>query len=151
MTKRCTNTLDLMEWEPPKLSFDAETAMLRAETIRDRIARAVSLVMRECELPRDEIARRMSAFLGEDVTLNMLDNYASQARSDATIPAHRLVALAEATGDHLALQVLVAPLDLAVIPSRFVPAIEDAILDDKIEELNRRRAQARRAWKGPRP
>ena len=157
--RRDDRTLDLLSWEPPTVVPAVPDEMVRAASLRGRVARAVSLVLRECELPRDAVAERMSEFLGpgEAVTPAMLNAYASQAREEHTISAIRLVALAHATNDMRALQVLIDPLGQAVIPARYVPAIEAEIKAEKAEELASRAEemrqqaqQARRQWKGAR-
>jgi hypothetical protein len=143
-------TLDLLEWEPPVLAPVVSEEKVRSGSLRGRMARAVALALRECELPREAVAERMGEFLGEDVTLGMVNNYASQAKEEHTISAIRLAALAHATGDLRPLQILAATFEHSLIPTRYLPAIEDALLDDKIEELERRRKVARSQWKGPR-
>jgi hypothetical protein len=149
-----TRTLDLLAWEAPQVVPQIDAYSMKAGTLRVRIARAVALVLRECELPREEIVKRMCGFLDEEVSLAMLNAYASQAREEHTISAIRLVALAHATGDVRALQALIEPLDHAIIPTRFLPAIEAELTAEqadafaqRAEELKQQAAAARRAWK----
>lgn len=150
-------TLDLLAWEAPQVAPRLDPDTVRAETLRGRIARAVALVLRECELDRDVIVQRMGEFLDEPMTIAMLNAYASQAREEHTISAIRLVALAHATGDIRALQALIDPLDHVVIPNRYLPAIEAEMtaeqadaLTQRADELRQQAATARRAWKGAR-
>ncbi len=86
----------LLEWAPPAPYAEQD---VRAATLAGSISRAVAQTLRECTLDRTEVARRMSAFLGEPVSLAMLNAYASQAREDHSISAVRLLALMHATGD----------------------------------------------------
>ena len=155
--RRDDQTLDLLQWQPPDVAPRVNQEQVRAETLRGRIARAVAMVLRDSELPREAIVERMSEFLDEPVSLQVLNAYASQAREEHTISAIRLVALAHATGDMRALQVLVDPLDHTVISNRYLPAIEAEITAEQADALTRRadelrqQAQhARRQWKGAR-
>jgi len=97
----------------------------------------------------------MGDFLGEEVSKPMLDAYASQAREEHTISAIRLAALAHATGDMRVLHVLIDTLDHAVIPARYLPAIDAEVKAEYAEklalrakELRQQAQQARRQWKG---
>ena len=149
-----TRTTDLLAWEPPEVTPRVDNDQVRAETLRGRVSRAVALVLRESTLSREVIAERMSDFLEEAVSVPMLAAYASQAREEHSISAIRLVALAHATGDLRPLQMLIEPLDHAVVPSRYLPAIEAELTADKAEqlaqkaeELRQQAKAARSAWK----
>jgi hypothetical protein len=48
------------------------------------------------------------------------------------------------------LQAVAELFDLAVIPTRYVSAVEDAMLSDRVEELQHRQRVKRREWKGAR-
>lgn len=155
--RRDDRTLDLLAWEPPQVTPQLDADMVRAGTLRGRVARAVALVLRDSQFPREQIAERMGDFLGEEVSKQMLDAYASQAREEHTISAIRLVALAHATADMRVLQVLMDPLDHAVIPVRFLPAIDAEIKAERAdelalraEEMRQQAQQARRQWKAGR-
>lgn len=136
-------TLDLLSWHPssPKVErFDEQ--MVRAATISGKIALAVSRILadvkvREKEpLEREDVARRMGEFLGEEVSKNMLDAYASQSREDHKISVPRAVALMHATDDYRLLTLLAEELGLTVIPRKYEGTVREAILAEKIEELN---------------
>lgn len=114
-------TLDLLEdYQPAKIVRRYDEDRLRTSNLRARIARAVSETLRDCERSRDEIASEMSAWLGEDVTKNMLDAYASEAREDHTIPYLRLLALVHVTQDPRLLQVGAEPFGHVVIDARYM-------------------------------
>lgn len=146
--RRDGDTLDLLSWKPPEQvqAFPAEK--VRAANLRAALAKAVSLALKECEQDREEIAAAMGEYLGEPCPKSMLDAYASEAREEHVINVVRFLALMHATGDRRLLQLLAEPFGLAVIDARYLPAIEDALLDDKIAELTQRRQHARRKWKG---
>lgn len=99
-------TLDLLaDWTPPEVVKRYEEERVRTSTLRAKIARAVAETLHDCEPSRDEIAAAMADWLGEDVTKNMLNNYASEAQEDHTIPYLRLLALIHVTGDVRLLQI----------------------------------------------
>ncbi len=61
------------------------------------VAAAVATALKEDTRPREVVAGAMSALLGEPVTKLMLDAYASEARDQHNIPAHRALALVAVT------------------------------------------------------
>lgn len=66
-----------------------------------RMAQAMSRALREAAehgIDRFEVARRMSTFLGTEVTKGMVDAYTSPARETHNISAVRLKAFVRATG-----------------------------------------------------
>lgn len=145
-----TSTIDLLsEWTPPRVAVTFEaTERVRAISFGQRISRAVSEVLRDSSRSREEIAAAMSDFLGEEMSKNMLDAYASTARESHTISLERAFALLHATGDARIFGMELSRFDYAVIPERYVGAVEDAMIEDQKEQLKRRQLAARRKWKG---
>lgn len=141
---------DLLAWEPPEVVERFEPTRVRAATWRDRIALAVAATLESSTLSRDDIAAQMSAWLGEEVSRGMLDNYASQAKSDHTISLVRVLALIEVTGDTRLLQLAAEPFGKAVIEERYLGAIEAEMVTERMEDLEQRLKIARRRWKGAR-
>ncbi|WP_339860455.1 phage regulatory CII family protein [Thalassospira alkalitolerans] len=136
-------TLDLLSWQPtsPRVErFEEQT--VRAATISGKVSLAVSRILGDAKsrdkepLEREDVARRMSDFLGEDVSKNMIDAYASQSREDHKISVVRAVALMHATQDYRLLTLLAEELGLTVIPRKYEGTVREAILAEKIEELN---------------
>ncbi|PTS73824.1 hypothetical protein DBR17_17905 [Sphingomonas sp. HMWF008] len=80
-------------FDPPALAReDASLAGL------DRVVAAtVARALKEDTRSRPEIAGAMSALLSEEVSAGMLDAYASEARDNHNISAHRALALIAAT------------------------------------------------------
>lgn len=138
-----TKTLDLFGSQPktPKLPAYPHEA-IRAATLGGVVSRAVSttlLDVRDREdnpKDREEIAAIMTAYLGEDVPLSMLNGYASQAREAHNIPVIRAMALMHATGDYRLLVLMAQEFNLAVVPKRYENAVREAILAEKIEEMD---------------
>ncbi len=82
-------------------SFEVPSAATEAGDLAGfgpMIAASVARACREDERGRIAIAGAMSAVLGEPVSKSMLDAYASEARGEHNIPAHRWWALIAVTG-----------------------------------------------------
>lgn len=147
---RDRRTLDLLSWTPPVLARAFEGAAVRAATLRAMIAKAVAVALKDCGKSREAVAQEIGDYLGEGegCPKSMLDAYASQAREDHVISVVRFIGLIAATDDMRLLQLIADQFGWAVIPKKFLPAIEEAMLADRIEELQARKAQARKTWKG---
>lgn len=145
---RDPRTPDLFDWQPPAMlrAFPAER--IRAAGVRASVAKAIGLALRECGRTREQVADEIGAYLGEDISKNMLDAYASESRADHVINIVRFLALVHATRDFRLLQLLAEPFGLAVIDDRYLPAIEDAMYAEQIETLSQRQRLARRRWRG---
>lgn len=123
-------TLDLLAWAPPEPPRYPEERV-RTSTLRDRISRAVAETLKDCETSRADIATAMGEWLGEEVSENMLNAYASQGREEHTIPYLRLLALAQVTGDVRLLQLGAELFGHTVIENRFQPFIEIGLRFDR--------------------
>ncbi|PCJ57878.1 MAG: DNA transposition protein [Rhodospirillaceae bacterium] len=143
MRSRDTDTLDLLDWQPPSPVVRFSEKTVRAASLRDRIAKAVSATLTESSLSRAEISKSMSRWLGECVTKNMLDAYSSESRTDHNIPFIRIIALAVATQDARILQLAGDQMGHSIVPDHYLTWIEVGQLADKQEELKRRLAIAR--------
>lgn len=145
-------TLDLLSWEPPQVEVRfLDEAAVRAASISHRISRSVSAVLKESTRGRTQIAEAMSAFLGSTVSAHMLNAYASECREAHNISLERAEALLHATGDPRIFADILARYGYAVIPRRYLAAIEDAMCDDIMERAAQRKKLARRTWKGGKP
>lgn len=153
MVKRSNDnqTLDLLNWEPPEIVKRYDDTRVRTATLRSRIARAVSETLKSSEGSRDEIAVAMTNWLGEDVSRNMLDAYASEAREEQTIPFLRLLALIHATGDVRLLQLGAEMFEHSIVDDKYLPWVEVGQLADQKENIDKAFEFARRhARKGVR-
>lgn len=133
--RRDPHTLDLLDWQPPAIVKSYPEEKVRAVNWAAKLAKAVAMTLKECGMPRALVANRMGEFLGEAVSENMLDNYASEAREDTVISVPRLIALLHVTRDMRLLQVLADPCDWAVVDQRYVAQIRAAQMRDKAREL----------------
>lgn len=129
--------LDLLNWQPPEPVVAYEPARVRSATLAGAIAQAVSATLKDDGRTRAEIAAAMSEYLGEDVTENMLNAYASEARESHVINLPRFIALLAVTGDQRALQMIAGKLDWAVIDRKYLPAIRLAQRVERRAEITR--------------
>ncbi len=135
---------DLLDWTPPEPVAAFAPEAVRGATLEARIARAVSVALQDSKLSREEIAARMSGWLGTKVTTNMLNAYASVAREDHPIGLSRFLALVQATGDRRLLELLAEMFGWAVIERRHLPLIEMAAVQERLDELHRTKEALRR-------
>jgi hypothetical protein len=145
---RDSRTLDLLSWTPPALTRAFDQVTVRAASLRTAIVKGIAVALKECGKGRDQVAREMSDYLGESCPKNMLDAYAAESHENHTISLLRFVALIAVTRDIRLLSQIAELMGWAVIPAKYLPAIEEAMLADKIEELQQRKASARKTWKG---
>lgn len=151
MPRRDNKTLDLLNWTPPAVVQRFEDRRVRAVEISAQLSRGVAATLADAEQDRKEIAAQMSAWLGEPVSKDMLDQYASQAKAGHVISLPRALALMLAAGDVRLLQLMADLLGHAVIPAKYLAAVEDAMTADQIESLRRRQRDLRATWKGGKP
>lgn len=137
-TRGDNGTLDWLEdWTPPAIVTRYGEERVRAATLRARIARAVAETLRDCDTGRDDIAAAMSDWLGEDVGRNMLNNYASKAQSDHTIPYLRLLALTHVTGDVRLLQIGAAMFGHVIADEKYLDWIKVGMKADHRERASK--------------
>jgi hypothetical protein len=129
---------DLLDWQPPAPVARFDEPDVRASSIAGRISRAVATTLRDSAdggTTRADIAQRMSAWLEQDVSENMLNAYASQAREDHVISLVRFVALIEVTRDRRLLEMLAERFGWTVIDKKFLPLIDLASIRAREDAL----------------
>ena len=119
---------DLLSWQAPDAAPAFQPRRVRGASLEAAIARAVAETLRLAEMERGEIARRMGQYLGEKVSENMLNAYASEARTEHTISLARFIALLHVTGDARLLNALAEPAGFAAVDRRYLTLIELASL-----------------------
>lgn len=87
-------TLDIFEVPQPVLTVPG------CGNFAVQISELVGEILKGTELDRYEIAARMSRLSGDDVSKNMLDAWASPARSDHNLPLYRAALLEEVCASH---------------------------------------------------
>ncbi len=140
-----TATLDLFSWEPRELVKRFAPEITRGASWRSMVARAVSAAMKDSGKTRAEIAEQMSDILNEEITEHTLNAYASEAKSEHTIPYFRVIALAVVTNDPRLPQVCTEAIGHSVIADRWLPWVEVGQLADKKDEIDRAFDATRRA------
>lgn len=142
------NQLDLLMDYQPKSPIKAYAPeRTRAATIGGSISRVLSESLKHCELSREQVAKKMSEFLRQNVSLAMLDNYTSEAKDEYIINLVRFIAFLEVTQDRAVLQHIAEMFGWAVVEKRHAEAIEYAELIERKEDLNRELESRRRRLK----
>lgn len=145
---RDSRTLDLFtDWQPPEVVQRFDDTRVRAASLRQKIALGVAETLKGSDRDRDSIATAMAEWLGEEVSKNLLDAYASQAREEHVISLLRLIALIHATGDLRILQMIAEMFGHSVVEDRFLPWIDVGQLAERKDELDRAFDAARRSAK----
>ena len=136
--RRDTRTPDLFELRPDWQPAPASVSFSEPEI------RAVARALNDCTDERSAVATRMGEYLGEPVSLNTLNAYASQARDEHRINVPRFAGLVHATGDMRLLSVIPELFGHAVVPARYLSWIEVGQLAETRDEINRAFELARR-------
>lgn len=152
MARRPVNTaqMDLLDWTPPEPVTRFDEDQVRAASIAGKVCRGVSVSLKEAAeqgLSREDIARAMSDFLGAEVSKNMLDAYASQAREDHIINVVRFIALIHATKDRRLLEMIAEMFGWAVIDRKYLRLIKLGALQDRRDDMTREIEAERRQAK----
>lgn len=141
MTKRDPFTPDMFtDWQPPEVSVGLPPETARGGTLRTQIARAVSHALKASDMDRTEVAQAMTDYLGEQVTRNMLDAYASQAREGHRITLERFIALIEVTGQTGLIGFVARAFGLIVVPRRYRDLIELRFIEEQLKRLEQRKS-----------
>jgi uncharacterized Zn finger protein len=132
------DTFDILEdYTPPVIVERYDSERVRTATLRSKLARAVAETLNDSGMDRDVIAADMSEWLGEDVSKNMLNNYASEAQVDHTIPYLRLIALVQVTGDVRLMQIGADMFDYIVVEKRFLKWVRLGMKADRRETIHK--------------
>lgn len=115
----------------------------------DRMAAAaVARALREDGRSRYDIAGQMSELLDEDVSKQMLDGYAAEARGDFNCSVHRFLALIAVTKRYDILDAMARRIGAAVLVGEEIHTAQLGHIDRQIAEL---RAQRKIIEAGARP
>lgn len=149
MTRRRFSPMqgDLFSRPLPQVVKAFAPEKVRAASLAASLSKAVAAAMKECGKPRDQIARDVSAYLGEAVSADVLDKYASEAAESHIINVVRFIGLISATQDRRLLELIAAHFGWAVIERKYLPAIDYAALLEQRAELDRATESVRRALK----
>jgi len=128
------------DWQPPReVAARLAPEVTKGGTLDVRVAKAVAHALAASGKSRAEIAALMSEYLGERLSENMLDAYASPARETHKITLERFIALMDATGCYGLLAFICQFAGYVAVPERYGDVIELWREDREIEERTRRR------------
>lgn len=138
---RDIHTLDLFRDYQPEEDVAARIApeITKGGTLNVQIARVVAHACQRSGKTREEIAKEMSAYLDQTITINMLDAYASPARENHKITLERFIALLDATDCYGLLAFICQFVGYVAVPERYADIIEIWRNDREIEERQRKR------------
>lgn len=152
MSKRTRDefTLDMFSgWTPPRVAVNFEPGTIPGNRLASRISRAIAKALKESGKTRPTVAGLMTEHAGRNVSVAMLDAFASEAKTGNNITVDLYAALIHATGKKELLGFLADDFDLAVIPKRYESVIELALIADHKRMIESRerllQAQIRRA------
>lgn len=148
--RRDTQTLDLLrDYSPAPIveRFDAD--QVKAYSAAARLAKAIGATLADASQNRDALARAMSEYLGDDVSKNMLDKYASSS-PEHQISAVRLIALVAVTEDARALNTLLDDAGLIAVPAKYEALLRREQARELREKLEREEQAADAAWRASR-
>lgn len=142
--RRDPYTLDLLrDYQPPEVAPAFEPEVSKGGTLDVKIARVLSEAMSRSGKSRMQIAADMSDYLGQNVTENMLDCYASPARRDHKITLERFLALLDATDCFELLGFICQFSGFVAVPERYGEVIQLWQTEERLAELERKRATLR--------
>ena len=77
------------------------TANRRAGSCRTKesVHEALKRALDGCEIPREDVAKELSRLVGENITINTLNNWCAEGKTNRRFPLECVKALALITGD----------------------------------------------------
>lgn len=141
MVRRDNKTMDMFrEWTPEPVAHQFDEQVTKGGTLDVKIARALAAAMTFAQdqhgLNRDAIALAMSDYLDQKITTNMLNSYASPARTDHKITLERTIALAEITKCTELLGFICGFSNTVVVPEKYADVIRLWQLEKAQERLD---------------
>lgn len=145
---RDPNTLDMFtDWEPPQVAVTLPAEVTTGGNLASQIARAVGRALKASDMSREDVAAGMSEYLGEEISKNMLDAYASEARESHRITLERFIALIHVTGQNGLLGFVAEQFELIVVPQRYSDLIELHFIEEQERALAARKNARLARWK----
>lgn len=135
-------TKDLFSWEPPKVAVGYSADVIGRGKLDNKIARLISHALRDARedqgLGRDAIAKKMTDYLGREVSPATLYKWTSESSDNHRIPLDAFVALVHATGAKDLLGFVPGEFGLTVIEDEYADIIEERLLEDHRDEVEAR-------------
>jgi hypothetical protein len=133
-----TGQYSLLDWTPPEPVITFAPERVKAASLANEMSRVISETLTDCTMPRDQVAQRMSDYLGTPITLNMLDKYASEAAEEHVMNIVRYIAFLIVTGDRRPLQHIAEMIDCIVVPASYRKLIDLARDEEALRLINKR-------------
>lgn len=146
--RRDTATSDLFkDYVPAPVVERFAPERVRAVSSAARIKRAIAEAIKQSRYGRDAIAILMSEATGENITAATLDQYTSTANEKHNIPAHRLVALFQATGDVRLINAMLEGSDAVAVPAKYEALIRREMAKEAVDRLQQEVHAADAEWR----
>lgn len=150
---RDPHTRDLSAYEPEPVTVGYGADVVGRGDLGAQIVRIIARALREAHgagIPRAEVVRRMTEYLGREVKTASLDKWVSAAAIEHRIPLDAFAALVHATGQHDLLGHLPSLYGYAVVPASYVDMIELQQLEEHARKIAERKANLQAKIKGGR-
>jgi hypothetical protein len=132
-------TLDLLAWEPPKVTVGFSDEVTGRGALDNRISRAISRALkdaRDAGQTRAVVAKKMSDFLGRPISEDMLNKWASEASDQHRISLDAFIALIDATNCHDLIGVVTSGFGLVAVPEKYERIVTLHIAKEKKREMD---------------
>ncbi|QGA56187.1 hypothetical protein [Brucella sp. 2280] len=135
-------TKDLFSWEPPKVAVGYSDDVIGRGKLDNKIARLISHALRDARedqgLGREAIAKKMTDYLGREVSSATLYKWTSESSDSHRIPLDAFIALVAATDAKDLLGFVPGEFGLTVIENEYADLIEERLLEDHRDEVDAR-------------
>lgn len=122
------------------------TSHLRAGSMRTKEAvhEAVKRALNRCQISREEVAKELSRLVGEDISINTLNNWCAEGKTNRRFPLECAKALVMITGDTRILAAALEP-DFMALDEDGQACLEygELMLEDKLRSKRKRQLQER--------
>lgn len=142
--RRDKNTLDIFDWQPPKVEIGYEPEVAGRGHLDNKIARLISRALQDAKhnqnISRFEIAGKMTIYLDRKVSEEIINKWASEA-SDNRIPLDAFIALIDVTDAQELLGFVPEIFGHLVVPEKYSSVIDLYLIEKHEEEVAARKAQ----------
>lgn len=94
-----------LPWTKNRTSHLKAADCRRKEAVHEAIKRALN----ECDLLREEVAKELSRLVGEDISVNTLNNWCAEGKTNRRLPLECALAMATITGDTRIISAAIEP------------------------------------------
>ncbi|WP_182085211.1 hypothetical protein [Aureimonas sp. ME7] len=125
--RRDPHAKDLLAWEAQSVRLGFSAEVTGRGDLSSQIARLVSHALTDAKergVCRNDVARRMTEFLGRKITKPTIDKWTSAAADDRRIDLDAFIALIHVTGERRLLGFIPGLFECAVVADHYVDLIE---------------------------